>query len=76
MVFFLLAGQEINAELGSVSGSSDDDFFTSRIVRRRVFIQVSEGSHSVWFEVRTWLNLAAAFLALSSPENASVFDPS
>lgn len=31
----------------------------------------------VWFEesleVRTWLNLAVAFLTLSSPENASLF---
>lgn len=47
MLFFLLAGQEINAELGSVSDSSDDDFVTSRIVRRRVFIQVSEGARVV-----------------------------
>lgn len=41
---FLLVGQEINAELGSMSDSSDDDFFTSRIVRRRFVIQVSDGA--------------------------------
>ncbi|XP_056890529.1 ankyrin-2-like isoform X2 [Takifugu flavidus] len=34
--------REINAELGSLSESSDDDFFTSRIVRRRVFIQADD----------------------------------
>lgn len=44
LFFFLLVGQEINAELGSMSESSDDDFFTSRIVRRRFVIQVFDGA--------------------------------
>ncbi|XP_045903331.1 ankyrin-2-like isoform X2 [Micropterus dolomieu] len=34
--------QEITAELGSMSESSDDDFLTTRIVRRRVIIQADE----------------------------------
>lgn len=38
---FLLLGQEITAELGSMSESSDDEFVTSRIVRRRFIMQVS-----------------------------------
>lgn len=37
---FVLLGQEINAELGSMSESSGDEFLTTRIVRRRVVIQV------------------------------------
>lgn len=37
---FVLLGQEINAELGSMSESSDDGFLTTRIVRRRVIVQV------------------------------------
>lgn len=36
----MLLGQEINAELGSMSESSDDGFLTTRIVRRRVIVQV------------------------------------
>lgn len=39
---FVLFGQEIAAELGSMSESSDDEFLTTRIVRRRVVIQVSD----------------------------------
>lgn len=39
---FVLLGQEITAELGSMSESSDDEFLTTRIVRRRVVIQVSD----------------------------------
>ncbi|XP_039654679.1 ankyrin-2 isoform X5 [Perca fluviatilis] len=34
--------REITAELGSMSESSDDEFLTTRIVRRRVFIQADE----------------------------------
>ncbi|XP_040891162.1 ankyrin-2 [Toxotes jaculatrix] len=34
--------REINAELGSMSESSDDEFLTTRIVRRRVVIQADE----------------------------------
>ncbi|XP_028287216.1 ankyrin-3 isoform X3 [Parambassis ranga] len=34
--------REISAELGSMSESSDDEFFTTRIVRRRVVIQGDE----------------------------------
>lgn len=38
---FVSLGQEIDAELGSMSDSSDDEFFlTARIVRRRFVIQV------------------------------------
>nr|XP_033480143.1 ankyrin-2 isoform X6 [Epinephelus lanceolatus] len=34
--------REINAELGSMSESSDDEFLTTRIVRRRVVIQADD----------------------------------
>ncbi|CAJ1052175.1 ankyrin-2 isoform X3 [Xyrichtys novacula] len=34
--------REIIAELGSISESSDDEFLTTRVVRRRVFIQADE----------------------------------
>uniref|UniRef100_A0AAQ6AJW0 Ankyrin 2a, neuronal n=1 Tax=Amphiprion ocellaris TaxID=80972 RepID=A0AAQ6AJW0_AMPOC len=39
---FVLLDQEITAELGSMSESSDDEFVTTRIVRRRVVIQADE----------------------------------
>ncbi|XP_061684663.1 ankyrin-2-like isoform X2 [Syngnathoides biaculeatus] len=37
-----LDGQEIIAEIGSMSESSDDEFLSTRIVRRRVVIQADE----------------------------------
>ena len=39
---FVSLGQEITEELGSKSESSDDEFLTTRVVRRRVVIQVSD----------------------------------
>uniref|UniRef100_A0A3Q1EYA8 Ankyrin 1, erythrocytic a n=1 Tax=Acanthochromis polyacanthus TaxID=80966 RepID=A0A3Q1EYA8_9TELE len=39
---FVLLDQEITAELGSMSESSDDEYVTTRIVRRRVVIQGDE----------------------------------
>lgn len=47
---FVLLAQEINAELGSMSESSDDEFLTSRVVRRRVVIQVPNPTDGVLTE--------------------------
>lgn len=55
----MLLGQEINAELGSMSESSDDEFLTTRVVRRRVVIQVSA---PVWV-----VDFGFQSAALSSP---------
>lgn len=48
--WFVLLGQEINAELGSMSESTDDEFWTTRIVRRRVFIKVLDMANGVLAE--------------------------
>ncbi|XP_043968859.1 ankyrin-3 isoform X4 [Gambusia affinis] len=37
--------REISAEFGSISESSDEEFLTTRIIRRRIFIKVDEGAH-------------------------------
>lgn len=46
-----MLNQEINAELGSMSESSDDEFVTTRVVRRRVVIQVSDLAWLMVFSV-------------------------
>ncbi|XP_027871999.1 ankyrin-2 isoform X6 [Xiphophorus couchianus] len=37
--------REVSAEFGSISESSDEEFLTTRIIRRRIFIKVDEVAH-------------------------------
>lgn len=48
---FVSLDQEITEELGSMSESSDDEFLTTRIVRRRVVIQVSDVARLMVFKM-------------------------